>query len=284
MTRVDAHHHVWDLALRPHAWLDGPEAAPIRRTFTLDDLAPEAAAAGVTRTVLVQVLPDAGETREFLALAADSDLVAGVVGWADLTRGRRVADDLAALRAAPGGGLLAGVRHLVQGEADPGWLRRPDVRAGLAAVADAGLAYDLLVLPHQLPAAIDTVRALPGLTFVLDHLGKPPIASGRLDPWAALVTELAAEPNAYCKLSGMVTEADRDHWTPDDLVPYADTVLTAFGADRTLFGSDWPVCLPAAGYREVTDTAAALTARLTPAERHAVFTTTAERVYALPPS
>ncbi len=284
MSRIDAHHHVWDLTLRPHSWLDAPEMATVRRTFALDDLAPEAAAAGVTRTVLVQVLPDPTETREFLALAAGSDLVAGVVGWADLTRGPRLAEELAALRAGPGGDLLVGIRHLVQGEDDPDWLRRPDVRAGLAAVADAGLVYDLLVLPHQLPAAIDTARSLPGLVLVLDHLAKPPIATGRLDPWRALVTELAAEPNVHCKLSGMVTEADRLRWTPDDLRPYADTVLDAFGPDRTMFGSDWPVCLLAGTYEQVADAAASLTAQLSPTERHAVFAATAERAYRLRPA
>jgi L-fuconolactonase len=227
------------------------------------------------------VLPDAEETAEFLTLAASSDLVAGVVGWADLTA-EDVADSLDALRRGPGGELLVGIRHLVQAEADPAWLNRPDVRRGLGAVADADLVYDLLTVPHQLPAALATVRALPELTFVLDHVSKPPIASGEQEPWAARVRELAAEPNVFCKLSGMVTEADCRTWTTDDLRPYADVVLDAFGPSRVMFGSDWPVCLLAASYRQVVRTTEELTSALSAAERAEVFGGTAARAYRLP--
>ncbi|MFC4113388.1 amidohydrolase family protein [Nonomuraea zeae] len=276
MSRIDAHHHVWDLDARPHTWLDSEKMAPVRRTFTLDQLEGQAAAAGVSRTVLVQVLPDLAETEEFLALAAGSELVAGVVGWIDLTA-PGAADTLAALPA----GLVA-VRHGVQSEPDPGWLTRPDVRRGLAAVEAAGLAYDLLTLPHQLPAAIDTVSALPGLTFVLDHLSKPPIATGELEPWRARILELAARPNVYCKLSGMVTEADWTSWRVSDLRPYAETVLEAFGPERVMFGSDWPVCLLAAGYEQVAEAADELCAGLSESERADVFAGTARRAYRLP--
>jgi L-fuconolactonase len=279
--RIDAHHHVWELARRPHAWLDGSEMAAIRRDFTLTDLAPQAKAAGVGRTVLVQVLSDLAETAEFLVLAGESGLVAGVVGWADLTS-VTLPETLAALRSGPGGARLAGIRHLAQSEPDPRWLARPDVRRGLRAVAGAGLVYDLLTLPGQLPAAIDTVRALPGLTFVLDHLSKPPIASGELEPWAALVRELAAEPNVYCKLSGMVTEADPKRWTVAGLRPYAEVVLDAFGPSRVMFGSDWPVCLLAASYADVVSAAEQLTDGLDPDEQAQVFGGTAARAYRLP--
>jgi L-fuconolactonase len=287
MTRIDAHHHVWDLDVRPHAWLDGEKMAPIRRTFTLDDLAatlddlatPDAAGAaragGIDGTVLVQVLSDLDETAEFLALAAKSELVRGVVGWIDLTA-PDAADVLAGL---PAG--LVGIRHGVQSEPDPGWLARPDVRRGLGAVAAAGLAYDLLTLPHQLPAAISTVGAMPELTFVLDHLSKPPIASGELEPWASGIRELAAYPNVYCKLSGMVTEADWASWQVGDLRPYAETVLEAFGAGRVMFGSDWPVCLLAAGYGTVVSAAEELCAGLSEGERAEVFGGAARRAYGL---
>jgi L-fuconolactonase len=281
MIRTDAHHHLWELARRPHAWLDGPEMDAIRRDFTLADLAPQAKAAGIGRTVLVQVLPSLAETAEFLALAGEPDLVAGVVGWADLTCAA-VPETLAALRSGPGGARLAGIRHLVQGEPDPGWLARPDVRRGLRAVADAGLVYDLLTLPRQLPAAIEAARALPGLTFVLDHLSKPPIASGALQPWATLVRELAALPNVSCKLSGMVTEAGRPGWTVAGLRPYAEVILDAFGPSRVMFGSDWPVCLLAASYAEVVSAAQELAAGLDQDEQADVFGGTAARVYRLP--
>ena len=172
--RIDAHHHIWELGRRPHAWLDDAGMAAVRRDFTVADLAPLTAAARIDRTILVQVLPSPDETAEFLTLAGEPGPVAGVVGWADLTSGH-LPQALDALRSGPGGVHLVGIRHLVQGEPDPRWLARTDVRRGLRAVAAAGLVYDLLTLPHQMPAAIDTVRALPGLTFVLDHLSKPPI-------------------------------------------------------------------------------------------------------------
>jgi L-fuconolactonase len=174
-----------------------------------------------------------------------------------------------------------GIRHLVQGEPDPRWLSRPDVRRGLRAVTGAGLVYDLLTLPHQLPAAIDTVRSLPELTFVLDHLSKPPIAAGELHPWAKLIQELAALPNVSCKLSGMVTEAG-PRWTVAGLRPYAEVVLDAFGPARVMFGSDWPVCLLASSYADVTSAARDLTAQLTREEQALVFGGTAARVYGLP--
>lgn len=278
--RVDAHHHVWDLAVRDQDWITGAELRPLRRNFGMADLDPEAVAAGVDRTVLVQTVTVTEETPEFLSLAERNPLVAGVVGWTDLTR-PDVADELARLRELPGGHRLKGIRHQVQGERDPGWLLRPDVRRGLDAVAEAGLVYDLVVLPHQLPMCARAAAAHPGLTFVLDHLGKPPIASGAPEPWAGAVRELAALPNTACKLSGLVTEADPARRTPDDLRPYADTALAAFGPGRTMFGSDWPVCTLAASYGEVMHLAEELTTGLSPGEREAVFAGTATRVYGL---
>lgn len=277
---VDAHHHVWDLSVRDQDWITGPELQPLRRDFTVTDLAPEARATGVDRTVLVQTITVAEETPEFLALADAHHLIAGVVGWTDLTR-PDITDELARLRELPGGHYLKGIRHQVQGEPDPNWLLRPDVRRGLTAVADAGLVYDLLVLPQQFPAAVEVAASLPQLTFVLDHLGKPPIASGRLEPWATSLRSLAALPNTYCKLSGMVTEADWKTWRTADLHPYADTALDAFGPSRLMFGSDWPVCVLAATYGQVTETAGELTDDLSAAERADVFEGTATRVYGL---
>ncbi|MFF2124244.1 amidohydrolase family protein [Streptomyces olivochromogenes] len=278
--RVDAHHHVWDLSVRDQDWITGPELQPLRRDFGLADLAPQARAAGVDRTVLVQTITVPEETPEFLALAAQGELIAGVVGWTDLTR-PDVADELARLRELPGGRHLKGIRHQVQGEPDPEWLLRADVRNGLAAVAEAGLVYDLVVLPHQLPACVRAAAGHPGLTFVLDHLGKPPIATGVLQPWATAVRALAALPNTVCKLSGMVTEADPAKRTVDELRPYADTVLDAFGPGRLMFGSDWPVCTLAASYGQVVEVAEELTRGLGAEERAELFGGTATRVYRL---
>ncbi|HLL35371.1 MAG TPA: amidohydrolase family protein [Streptomyces sp.] len=277
---VDAHHHLWDLSVRDQDWINGPELASLRRDFTVYDLRAETTAAGVGRTVLVQTVTVPEETPELLALADGHDLIAGVVGWTDLTR-PDVADELARLRALPGGRHLKGIRHQIQAEPDPEWLLRPDVRRGLAALADAGLVHDLVVRPHQLPACVRAAAAHPDLTFVLDHLGKPPVAVGATEPWAGSVRALAALPNTVCKFSGLVTEADLASWTVDDLRPYADVVLDAFGPHRLMFGSDWPVCTLAATYGEVLTTAAELTAALGEAERAEVFAGTATRVYGL---
>jgi len=239
---VDAHHHVWDLDVRDQDWITGDEMAAIRRSFAIDDLRPLAAASGVTATIMVQTAT------------------------------------LAELKDLPGGQKLVGIRHQVQSEPDPGWLRRSEVLRGLRAVADAGLVYDLIVRPHQLEAATDAAAAVPGMTFVLDHGGKPPIASGVLEPWARALRALAARPNVVCKLSGLVTEAAAGT-TASGFAPYVDVILNAFGPDRVMFGSDWPVCLLATGYAEVVDLASALVADLGKAERTAVFATTATRVY-----
>jgi L-fuconolactonase len=257
----------------------GPELDPVRRNFSLDDLAPLASAAGVSATVVVQTVSVPAETPEFLEVASSNDLVAGVVGWVDLPA-PDVADALAALRERPDGAWLKGIRHQVHDEEDPRWLCRDDVRNGLAAVAGAGLVYDLLTKPPHLPAAVETVAALPELSFVVDHISKP-VIGGDLEPWATGLRELARFSNVSCKLSGMVTEASWTDWTVEDLRPYVDVVLEAFGPDRVMFGSDWPVCLLAASYGEVVEAAEQLTAGLGEKERNAVFGDTARRVYHL---
>jgi L-fuconolactonase len=280
---VDAHHHLWDPAARRHAWLD--DLPRIRRPFTLADYRAAAAPEGVTASVLVQVLASAGETGEFLALAAGSaeggpPVIAGVVGWADLTR-EDLGDELDRLRSLPGGHILAGLRHLVQDEPDPGWLDRPDVRRGLRTVGAAGLAFDLLVRPAQLPAALRAAADLADVRFVLDHGAKPEIAAGRIEPWAGLVGALAGLPNVACKLSGLVTEAGTG-WSAADFLPYVDRLLGSFGPGRLMFGSDWPVCTLAAGYHEVMALARdILGGRLSPAERDAVFGANAVGFYRL---
>jgi L-fuconolactonase len=279
--RIDAHHHLWDLSVRPQGWT--ADFPVIDRSFLFDELAPQVEAEGIGGTVLVQTITVREETPELLLTAARHDQVAGVVGWVDLTRAD-VADEVAHLRTLPGGDHLVGIRHQVQGEADPAWLARPDVVAGLCGVARAGLAYDLLVLPHQLPAATEAVRAVseqvPQARFVLDHAGKPPIASGDLEPWAGHVAELASLPNVACKLSGLVTEA-AGTWTVQDLVPYAAHVLDVFGPDRVMAGSDWPVCLIRTDYAGVWKANHALLEGLTDTEREAVLGGSATTWYGL---
>jgi L-fuconolactonase len=290
--RIDSHHHLWRLA-DGYRWLDVPELAPIRRDFAVADLRAALASvgaervagepAGVDRTILVEAgRESAAEVTEFLALAAATPEIAGVVGWADLTA-PDLAGALAAHRAGPGGRWLVGVRSQVQRQPDPDYLRRPDVQAGLATVAAAGLAFDLVVRVDQLPAAAAAAAAVPQCRFVLDHLGKPAIAAGGYDRWRERVAPLAGLPNVTAKLSGLVTEADRAGWTVDDLRPYVATAVDLFGPERLMFGSDWPVCLLAASYAEVVDALADALGPLAPAERAAIWGGTAARTYRLPP-
>lgn len=286
---TDAHHHVWDLSVRAQPWLDQDGLGPLRRNFTMADLEPEAAAAGVTATVVVQTVTEPGETPDLLTLAAGHHLVAGVVGWVDLAS-PGVADAICALLERPGGHYLAGIRHPVLVEPDAGWLARPEILRGLAAVAEAGLAYDVVCTPPQLPAAVTAAATLPQLTFVLDHLGNPEGDEPGSGPWADAVRALAALPNTVCKLSGVLSEAfliggaaaDPGRSALDPLVQrYFDTSLRAFGPDRLMYGSDWPPCTLTSSYTDVLTAARMLTGGLSGAEQAAVFGATARRVYGL---
>jgi L-fuconolactonase len=278
---VDAHHHFWDPARADYPWLTD-ELAPIRRAFGPDDLAPVIEASGVEATILVQTRSSVEETAEFLATAAAAPFIRGVVGWVDLTD-PDVDDHIAELRQGPGGERLVGLRHQVQDEQDPLWLLRDDVRRGIRAVGRAGLAYDLLVRSRELPAAREVVAEMPDVRFVVDHLAKPPIRDGArgLQPWADLIAEFAGLPNAWWKLSGLVTEADWSDWRPGDLEPFVDHALAVFGPERLIFGSDWPVCLLAARYDRVVAVARELLAGLSELERGAVFGGNAEMLYGL---
>ncbi|MBM0274939.1 amidohydrolase family protein [Micromonospora tarensis] len=277
---VDAHHHLWVRARHPQPWIDPSTMAAIDRDFTLVELAPETRAVGVTQTVVVQSVAVRSETSELLGVAADDPLVAGVVGWVDLTA-RDVAERLDRLREARGGAWLVGIRHLVQSEPDPGYLDRPDVRRGIAAVGAAGLAFDLLVRHQQLPAATRLVRDLPQVRFVLDHLGKPPLGRADLGDWPGDLRALAAEPNTTAKLSGLVTEVSGAPWTPADLRPAVEHALDVFGPDRLMYGSDWPVCLLATSYSRWLTCLAELLGPLGEDERAAIWRGTAGRAYRL---
>jgi L-fuconolactonase len=277
---IDAHHHLWDPASAVYPWMTA-EMDPIIRPFGADDLAPLLRAAGVDGTIVVQARRDLAETRELLAIAAATSFIVGVVGWVDLTA-PGVAEAIDALRAEPGGDRLVGIRHQVQDEADPDWLGRADVGRGLEAVEAAGLAFDLLVRPRESQAATAVVHDHPDLRFVLDHVGKPPLRDGDLGPWVAGLRGLAAHPNVWCKLSGLVTEADWASWRVEEFAPPVAIALAAFGPGRLLFGSDWPVCLLAAAYDDVVRSARTLTARLSSSEQAAIFGGTAREVYRLP--
>lgn len=270
---VDAHQHFWDPALADYPWMTG-DAAPLRRRFGPEDLAPELREHGVAGTVLVQARGSLDETGTLLQIAQATSFVLGVVGWVDLT------DPWIDARLAGFGGKLVGVRHQVHDEADPNWLLRSDVQRGLAGVGEAGLAYDLLVRTRELPAALETARALRDVRFVVDHLAKPPLRAGSIDSWAAALAALAQLPNVSCKLSGLLTEADVRCWRAAELVPYFRRALDWFGAERCMFGSDWPVCLLAADYGAVLSL---VIDALRDEERAAVLAGTAIRVYGLDP-
>ena len=279
MPVIDAHHHLWDPTRAEYPWMTD-ELASIRRPFGVADLVPLLDAAGIDATVLVQTRSSGEETREFLATAASTPRIAGVVGWVDLTS-PSVGDSLASLAAGEGGGKLVGIRHQVQDEPDPGWLARPDVRRGLRAVEDAGLVYDLLVRARELPAALEVARAMPGLRLVIDHLAKPAIGERAWEPWASRLAAFAGLEHVACKLSGLVTEASWTGWTVNDLGPYVEHALAIFRPARMAFGSDWPVSLVAAPYARVVDAAHELLADLSSDERAAVFGGTAIDVYRL---
>lgn len=276
---VDAHHHFWDPTRVDYPWMSD-ELAPIRRPFAPGDLRPLLRETGVNRTVLIQTRSSLEETREFLATAAATDFVGGVVGWVDLTD-PSVAETLAVLQAQPEGQYLVGIRHQVHDEPDPNWLLREEVGRGLAAIRDADLACDLLVRPLQLSAVLTVARTFPGLRFVIDHIAKPEIANREMHRWTELMNPFTRLDNVSCKLSGMVTEANWQTWTVDDLQPYVQKTLEIFGEDRVMFGSDWPVCLLAASYQQVFCALELALGDISEEARAQIFGRNAIRVYRL---
>ncbi|MET9911949.1 amidohydrolase family protein [Streptomyces sp. NPDC006476] len=281
---VDAHHHMWDLDRRPQPWLDEPGLEPIRRSHGIEDLrrAADRPLAGrrLTSTVVVQCVTSVEETADLLDLAGRDPLVGAVVGWADLTS-PAIGDVLDELRAQPGGGYLRALRHLVQGESDTEWLQQPSVERGLRAVQDRDLGYDVLIRSHQFPQAIRLAQRFPDLPLVLDHAGKPPIGHASMSDWARQVRVLAGHPQVRCKVSGLITEADHRTWRIDDIRPVWDVLLTAFGPERLMFGSDWPVCVLAGGWTRWAATVEQLLDDCSPHEKQAVLCDTATAFYRL---
>jgi predicted TIM-barrel fold metal-dependent hydrolase len=280
--RVDAHHHVFEQARFPQTWIDETMDA-INGDFGTVELYPEVAAAGVSQTVLVQTVASIMETEHLLDIALRQQPIAGVVGWADLEDPALEAT-IALYRNRPGGQHLVGLRFGVQAEIDQSFLDRPSVRGGLATVARAGLVFDLLITARHWDAAVRVVRDLPMVQFVLDHLGKPTLTEGaELSRWETMMRTLAEHDNVSAKLSGLVTEASWNSWTPDDLRPAVELALEAFGPNRLMFGSDWPVCRLASGYQHWVATAEDLLATTSPAESVEIFGGTARRIYGFGP-
>jgi len=243
---IDAHQHFWIYDRREYDWIDDSMAA-LRRDFLPADLKPELERNGFQGCVAVQARQTLEETRWLLELAERAPFILGVVGWVDL-RSPRVRFELESLT---GKSKLVGVRHIVQSEPDEGFLLQPDFLRGIAMLEEFGLAYDILIYARHLPVAAEFVARFPRQRFVLDHMAKPPIKGGALDAWARGIQGLAAFPNVYCKVSGLVTEADWQAWKPEDIRPYLDVAFECFGPSRLMAGSDWPVCTVAAPYARV---------------------------------
>lgn len=275
MMRIDAHHHLWRYNSEEYEWIPD-EMAALRRDFTAKDLEREVQAAGVDATVAVQARQTVEETRWLLSIARQSPVIVGVVGWLPLAD-KSLPGLLEKFQDDPG---LKGVRHVVQGE-PAGYLDRNDFNRGIAVLQRAGLVYDLLVLARQLEEATRFVDRHPRQSFVLDHLAKPEIAKGEHVHWSVAITDLARRPNVSCKISGMVTEARWREWTPEALAPYFDTALQAFGPDRLMIGTDWPVLTVGCDYARWWRTVEDWIAPLTQAEREAILGGVAERVYRL---
>jgi L-fuconolactonase len=276
---VDAHQHFWDLDRFDYPWIT-PELQILRRPYGPQDLEPLLAESGVSRTVLVQATESTDETRALLQIAESTPFVAGVVGWLDLA-GPDCAEAIAELRGGLGGGYLVGLRHDLREEPDPEWLLGTDVQRGFEAVGAAGLTFDYLLRARELPAALANARMHPDVRFVIDHIGKPAIARGEMGTWERSMEPLAELENVFCKLSGMITEAGGETWTPELFAPYVARVLEWFGPDRPMFGSDWPVCLLAGSYSQVVEVLDRALEGIPEDRRAKIYGANAERFYGL---
>lgn len=272
--RVDAHQHYWRIGRNGHEW-PTPDLPEIHRDFLPADLAPELAPLGISRTVAVQSQPADADTDWLLDLAAQEPSIAAVVGWCDV----RAPDAPARIAALAARSKLRGLRPMLQG-LPPGWILDPAAAPALATMAEAGLVFDALIRPMHLSDIATLADNWPTLAIVVDHGAKPPIAAAQFEPWAAQMRDLATRTNVSCKLSGLATEAAAD-WSADHLAPYVHHLLACFGAERLIWGSDWPVLRLAGGYAQWFEIAGRLLPGITQQERDAVFGGNAARLYRL---
>ncbi len=276
MPVIDSHHHFWHYNPQEFGWIDEPMRV-IRRDFLPEDLEKEIHAAGVEGVISVQARQSLEETHWLLELAAQHTFIRGVVGWVPLIdpQAPAILEKLTEAKK------LRSVRHVLQGEADERYILRPDFNRGIAALRPLGLTYDILIFERHLPQTIEFVDRHPQQVFVLDHIAKPRIKENLLELWQKNIRELARRPHVYCKVSGLVTEADYAGWTKDQLQPYVDTVLEAFGPGRLMWGSDWPVCLVACDYGRWHRLVRQWIAELTPTEQQRILGETAREAYRL---
>lgn len=275
--QIDSHHHFWNYDPGRDDWIT-EDMEIIRRDFLPGDLFSVLKENGMAGSVVVQADPSENETRFLLDIAGRYDFVKGVVGWIDLTD-ERVEERIAFYREkAP---RLKGFRHIVQSEPDDRFLLRKDFCRGIKLLGQYGYTYDILIYPKHLPAAIEFAARFPEQKFVIDHMAKPDIKGKKMDPWAAQMNILAQNENVWCKVSGMITEADWDSWSEDDFAPYLEVVFEAFGTNRLLFGSDWPVCLVAGNYAKVKHLVVNYMKHLDVKEQEAVMGKNAVKFYQL---
>ncbi|WP_299547224.1 amidohydrolase family protein [Seonamhaeicola sp.] len=273
---IDSHQHFWNYEPKKHEWIDDSMKV-IRRDFSPEDLKQVYQDNNVDGCVAVQADQTLEETNFLIQLSEDYDFIKGVVGWVDL-RSYAVEEDLERYTHFKS---VKGFRHVVQGEPDHNFVLRPDFTKGIFALHRYNFTYDILVFPHQLGAVLELVRRFGNQKFVIDHIAKPYIKDGFIDGWALLMKEIAKQENVYCKLSGMITEADFNTWTPEQIRPYMDVVLEAFGTDRIMFGSDWPVCLVAGNYSKVKQLTTDFIAGLSPDEQARIMGLNAVKFYNL---
>lgn len=273
--RLDSHQHFWIYDEEQYPWI--PKGTPLHRDWLPQDLAKLQEPLGLDGSVAVQARQTVEESRWLLTLADHDPRIKAVVGWADL-RSDEVAKDLAELAKHP---RFRGVRHVVQSEPDDDFMIRPAFLRGIGELAAIGLTYDILIFPKQLPAAIELVAKYPKQPFVLDHIAKPLIKAGVMEPWRSQLRELAKAPNLMCKVSGIVTEADQKAWKPEEIRPYLDVVFEAFGPARLMWGSDWPVCLLAASYERVYGLINEYSSTLTAPQREGLFGGNCARFYGI---
>ena len=274
---LDTHQHFWHYDPKRHAWIDDTMQS-IQRDFLPADLQPILKEHDIDGCIAVQVDQTEEETHFLLKLANRHPFIAGVVGWVDL----QASDVRQRLEYWSQFDHLCGFRHIVQAEEDVNFLLRPYFFDGVGALQEFGFTYDILVFPHQLGATLEFVRKLPHQPLVIDHIAKPYIADGFIDGWALLMRQISTYPNVYCKVSGMITEADWAGWTYEDFVPYLDVVFDAFGADRIMFGSDWPVCLVAGSYTRMIEIVRRYTDGFSEDEKAGVFGLNGRRFYGVP--
>jgi len=264
--RVDSHHHLWDLSIRPQEWMVGDGMEPVARNFDTNDLRSAIAGTKIEKTVLVHATTTYDETYELLEIAQSDETVIAVVGWLQIDSPDAISHCEKYLEA-PGGSYLKGIRDVAQDLPDSNYLAKPQSIATVQQLGKMGLTYDILTKTPELRAAIDLVKACPDVQFVLDHISKPYIAKSEIEPWKSLITELASFENVSCKISGMVTEAKWNIWNTEDFAPYVDHIIESFSPQRLMFGSDWPVALLAApSYSEVVHLAERLTSKFTETE------------------